>query len=196
MLPSPPFPLYASLIFFMNLDPLTNYIYHRSIPDLIRWSIIAVLAAAALHRSFGKRRWWKPTLVAALCIWTAAVLITTVFSRDPGGTYALSLVPLHSYLEILGGGSRELLRSNFMNVLLFFPAGILSRLLLTESSSPRRKLAVIAAAFFCFSLSIETMQYFLSVGHFEADDILHNTLGAVSGSALCGWALGNRPPAN
>ena len=47
----------------------------------------------------------SPMLVAALCIWTAAVLITTVFSRDPGGTYALSLVPLHSYLEILNGGS-------------------------------------------------------------------------------------------
>ena len=180
----------------MNLYSLTNYIYHRTIPDLIRWSIIAVLTAAALYRSFGNRRWWKPVLVAVLCIWTAAVLITTVLSRDTGGTYALSLVPLHSYLEILDGGSRELLRSNFMNVLLFFQAGILSRLLLTESSSPRRKLAVIAAAFFCFSLSIETMQYFLSVGHFEADDILHNTLGAVSGSALCGWALGNRPPAN
>ena len=190
----PPFPLCASPVFIMNLDSLTNFIYHQSIPYLIRWSIISVLISAVLYRSFGKRCWWKPVLIATLCIWTAAVLVITVLSRDPGGTYSLSLVPLHSYLEILGGGSPELLRSNFMNMLLFFPAGVQSRLLLTESSSPRRKFTVIAAVFFCSSLSIETTQYLLAVGHFEVDDILHNILGAVGGYVLCGWALGNLPP--
>lgn len=44
-----------------------------------------------------------------------------------------------------------------MNMLLFFPAGILSRFLFPKNYSPRRKFAVMIAVYFCFSLSIETI---------------------------------------
>lgn len=180
----------------MILNRLFNFIYRRSPEELVRWCILAVLCFVLLQRRWGRQRWWKGLLVSGLIVWAGAVLYATLFSRIPRAGYSMSVVPFHSYLEVLGGGSRDLLRSNFMNGYLFFPAGVLCKLLLPERTVPWRKLAVIAAVFFCVSLSVEIMQYHYSVGHFEADDILHNTLGAVGGYALCGWALGNVPPGN
>ncbi len=57
-----------------------------------------------------------------LLVWTIVVAYETVWRRTVRES-AISLVPFDSYLRALE--QPELYRTNFMNVLLFFPGGIL-----------------------------------------------------------------------
>lgn len=110
------------------------------------------------------------------------VLFATLFSRQSAVSHSPNLIPLHSYRELLNGGTRELLRTNFMNVILFYPGGLLLRMLLP--SGRRAVPAWIGTGLLlgCFSLGLEYLQYRLALGTPEIDDVIHNTLGA-----LLGW---------
>jgi glycopeptide antibiotics resistance protein len=88
----------------------------------------------------------------------------------------VSLVPFQCYLTVLQGGEKELIRSAFMNVLLFYPGGILARCL--WKNGPLWKLTLL---FLLGSVAVECCQYGFSVGTAETDDIIHNTLGAFLG---------------
>ena len=100
---------------------------------------------------------------------------------ERGGVYHASWIPLHTYWRVLSGENRELLRSAFMNMLLFYPAGLLLGGLLPSKWSFRKGMLCAAIAFAAFSLTIELNQYLLQLGNAETDDVLHNTLGAVAG---------------
>ena len=86
-------------------------------------------------------------------------------------------IPFHSYREMVATGNREILRSSFMNVVLFYPGGLFLAAILPK----RWRIPVTAVVFCLFSLSIEIMQHSLFLGRGEIDDVLHNTLGAVCG---------------
>ena len=94
---------------------------------------------------------------------------------------------LESYAEVLlltaCGESRELLRSAFMNAVLFFPAGLLLGGLLPGHRSFRWQLVCAVICFGLISLGIELTQFFNRLGNAEFDDVLHNTLGAAAGLA-------------
>lgn len=64
-----------------------------------------------------------------------------------------------------------------MNVVLFYPAGLLLAAVLPK----RWRFPVTAVVFVLFSLSIEIAQHSLFLGRGEIDDVLHNTLGAMLG---------------
>ena len=57
-------------------------------------------------------------------LWVGAVAYFTVLSREPGVPSDFGAL-FRSYHQVLAGGNPELLRSNFMNILLFFPGGLL-----------------------------------------------------------------------
>ena len=120
-----------------------------------------------------------------LFLWGIAVLYVTVLSRSGGAYGSFRLVPLHSYREVISTGNREILRSSFMNVLLFFPAGLMGAVLLPRSRRSNLWLILAAAL---FSLAIELLQFRLSLGNAEMDDILHNTLGTLLGVGAYGLA--------
>lgn len=170
------------------ISSFVDWIYQRSFFFLIQWGIVVILCLVCLYRSCRDRMWWRPLQAAVLFVWFAAVLYVTLLSRENGGNYSISLIPFHSYLELLQGGTRELLRSNFMNAYLFFPAGAAIFLLCPSRWSTWKRGASTVLICACLSLSIESLQYLLVRGHFEMDDILHNTLGAAAGCALCGIA--------
>jgi glycopeptide antibiotics resistance protein len=70
-----------------------------------------------------------------------------------------------------------------MNVLLFFPAGLLAGGLLCRDNHVWARCLAFVVLIALFSTTIELLQFYLHLGNGEIDDILHNTLGAWLG--LC-----------
>ena len=79
----------------------------------------------------------------------------------------------------------ELLRSNFMNVALFFPAGLAACELLPKGWRCRKKLFFIGVLFLFLSAGIEFCQFCFALGQAETDDVIHNVLGAITGALVC-----------
>ena len=154
-------------------------IYRMSPMLLCVLCAMAALWLCLLERRLCRRSWWRKLLGSLLLLWTMVVLYATVVSRSVGSYGSFEIVPLHSYREVLETGKQEILRSSFMNALLFFPAGLLGAVLL-----PRRKILWLVLGLAVFSLTIELLQFRFSLGNAEIDDILHNTLGAWLGTAL------------
>ena len=146
---------------------------------------LCVLCAAAalgfglLERRMRRRSWWRRMLVGLLFGWAVAVLYATVLNRGGGAQGSFELVPLHSYREVIATGHREILRSSFMHVLLFFPAGLLGAALLPRIRGRALWLVLMAAV---FSLTVEWLQFRFALGNAEADDVFHNALGALLGA--------------
>ena len=105
----------------------------------------------------------------------AAVLWITLYSRIGDG-YRSFLWPLHSYVEILKGEWRPLLE-NIGNIALFIPLGVALK---WSGVKDVKKAGLLA------SLLIEVLQFTFTLGTFECDDLIHNTLGAVIGA----WCVG------
>lgn len=159
-------------------------IYCLSGTELLACCIVGLLGYHALYQRWAQKRWWRTGSVLMLILWAAAVFCATVLGREGGQSGIFQMIPFHSYRDLLAGGSREILRSNFMNVLLFFPAGLLFAGLLPRRWTFAKKLACTMPVFFLFSLGIELAQFTLGLGLGETDDILHNTLGVLLGVAV------------
>ena len=117
-----------------------------------------------------------------MTIWVAATLWITIFSRSPEPAYSPEVIPFHSYRKLFATGITEIIRSNFMNVALFYPAGLLISSLLPENWSRIQKILFSGILLASFSFMIEYIQFLYALGEPEIDDVLHNTLGAVCGT--------------
>ena len=167
------------------MKKLYLWFYCLKFTDVALLILVGTVFFAWLQWKYGSRRFWKPGLGAALLLWLLAVVWSTLLSRgaEPMSEPA-SWMPLHSYWAVLHGANIELLRANFMNVVLLYPAGLLAASLLPQRKKQLQTAAGIAAIFFLLSLCIELWQYRFALGYPETDDILHNTLGAFLGA----WA--------
>lgn len=159
------------------IGQIINWVYCLPIRDAVAVALLISGGFFGLQYHFGCRRWWKSVTVMLLICWAGAVLACTVLDRSEEGATA-SLIPLQTYVTVYQGGSEELLRSAFMNVLLFYPGG-----LLLLSVFPKWKWWLVAAGFVAASVGIELCQYCFRLGYAEVDDVLHNTLGALLGIA-------------
>lgn len=167
----------------MNISRLFWWVYQLPPVSMIGILLTYTLMFLRLNRRLQKRLWWRAGIIALLSLWVFAALWTTILNRRSGTDIALLLVPFHSYREFLDTANLEILRSSFMNVALFYPAGLLLAALLPK----QRRAAVTIAVLAVFSLSIELVQYFQLLGRAEIDDVIHNTLGAVLGAASIRW---------
>lgn len=163
------------------IDRFFIYIYQLGYKELICFGIMFLLTFHELRQRFGQDPWFLKICRAALLIWAAVVLHTTVWSRNGGGEYHVQWIPFHSYRAVLTGGNPEILRSNFMNVLLFFPVGLLFAGQMSRHGTFGKHLVSTVLVFSLFSLGIELAQFSLGLGMGEVDDVLHNTLGAMLG---------------
>ena len=161
----------------MSLSMLFWWIYQLPPADLILILLACMTSFLWLHRQMEGLRWRRGFLMAVLLVWAAAAVYVTLLNRGGGTMGGFQWVPFHSYTEVLAGGNREILRSSFMNVVLFYPAGLLLAAVLPK----RWRVLITVAVLGIFSLSIEIVQHALSLGRGEIDDVLHNTLGAVIG---------------
>lgn len=69
-----------------------------------------------------------------------------------------------------------------MNTVLFYPAGLIIAALFPERWPLWTKSLTALMLGFIFSRNIEYYQYYLAVGLPQADDVIHNTAGALLGS--------------
>lgn len=166
----------------MFIQNLFLWVYCMPISQMMLLTVLVTVLLLILHHRLRRRWWWNAGLAIVLLGGVFVVVYQTVLSRSPGQFQAPVFIPFHSYLQVLQGGNPELLRSNLMNVLLFFPLGMCAALLLSRWNSPGRKILLITCCFCCLSCSIEYAQIRYGLGLGELDDILHNTLGAFLGA--------------
>ena len=127
---------------------------------------------------------WKLFVWIVLFLSFALVFFSTVSDRTTGNTLDYNLIPFHSYRAVMNGDNPEILRSNFMNAVLFYPAGLLTASLLPDKLPRLSRLLLTVLLYSFMSAGIEYLQYRYSLGNVEIDDIIHNTLGAFFGSLL------------
>ena len=122
--------------------------------------------------------------------WLAVILYATLGHRSEcDNRMEPQLIPLYSYYLVLHGGNPEIFRSNFMNVLLFWPVGLLGCELLPRKWNCSWKLLAAFAAGISLCVTIEYCQYSLALGLAETDDVIHNTTGALLGALASGISL-------
>ena len=168
----------------MIVQAVFSWIYHMSFPGAALLLAVCTGVFFALRERFG-RRLWRPAVAALLAVWAAAVLTQTVLARAPGAVQAPVWTPFQSYLDALGdGGQRELLRSDFMNAVLFYPGGLLLAALLPERWRPALRFALALGALAALSAAIEAAQLRCGLGLAQTDDVIHNALGAAAGAAV------------
>lgn len=136
-----------------------------------------MLLGTIAYRQLVPRKIRYPAALLLFGCAVAVILCATLGRREQGGG-APVVIPFYSYYAAFSGGQWELLRECFMNVALFYPAGLLVWELLPRK---RTKTWPLVLGFTLLSLGIEGMQYRLSLGLPEMDDVIHNTLGALLG---------------
>ncbi len=155
--------------------------YCLPIRDILVLLAVATWCFLRLQDRFHARIWWKLFLLSCLLGSVAVVLHQTVWNRGGASENILYLIPFHSYREVLRGGNPEILRSNFMNVVLFYPAGLLAASLLPRKWSGWIRVILPFLAFAGLSIGVEYFQYSNVAGLAEIDDVIHNGLGALLG---------------
>ena len=165
------------------LELIYLQIYRLPLHLLILYCVFTALVFCALYHRFVERSWLRPCLWLMMIAWFASVLWVTLLSRGTSNTYEAYWIPLYSYWVLFSGDNPEILRSNLMNAVLFYPAGLLCCSLCPQSLRSRKGILLTVLHFMLFSLAIELSQYWLHRGFCEIDDVLHNTLGAGIGFA-------------
>ena len=150
------------------------WIYCLPLEQAFLLALIATGAFLWLRHRYEDHRWWRWVLIGLLLCWLAVVLGQTVVRKSSDGNDALSLLPFRCYITVLQGGEKELIRSAFMNMLLFYPGGLILR-------SLWKQWGTLLLIFFLGSALIELCQYGWNLGTAETDDVIHNTLGAALG---------------
>ena len=152
--------------------------------------VLSGTALLALACDRFRPKWLLRTvLIGLLTLWAAAVLYTTLGIRTPSDPKPACWIPFQSYRNVYHGANPELLRSNFMNVLLFFPAGALLAALVRNTKKHRLLAAFGVILLGLFSFGIELMQMRYHLGWPEADDVVHNLIGAWMGIVVCRFLM-------
>ncbi len=134
-----------------------------------------------------KARWgqtlgWRWGMAVLLLLCLGLILCATLRGRAADQMPQWLALPLHSYWTVLRGGDPELLRSNFMNLVLFVPAGLTALGVLPEAWSGKRRILMVCGVLLLVSLGIEICQYHYGLGQADVDDVIHNALGAWLGA--------------
>ena len=116
----------------------------------------------------------------------AVTLGENAIRGEGGGLHLVPFVVLRKYLN--GEKSLEYLLINYVgNILLFFPLGLLA-------PAAMKKPGFLKTLLFGFLLSvfIECLQFFLSRGYTDIDDILTNVAGAALGAVVFLYIFGGK----
>jgi glycopeptide antibiotics resistance protein len=117
---------------------------------------------------------------AVFVLYIAFLLKLLLFSRVPGSTRSLNLVPFASISDYLFNGSAPVKRFAIGNVLgnvvAFVPLGAVLPLL-RRKTGLWTNLGIVV----CASVTVEILQGILGVGASDIDDVILNTLGGLVG---------------
>ena len=104
------------------------------------------------------------------------ILYITVFTRTKG-EYSADFMPFVIFKK--ASQQKEFYREMVMNVFLFFPFGLTLPFIFKKHNFKTAAAVVIWGLI--LSSAVEFTQYYFSLGNFETDDIICNTLGAAIG---------------
>ena len=162
------------------------WFYCLSITDAILLVIVVSAGYLILRQWLENKRFWRPVIALLFLAWLVVIAVATLTDRTPGLIPTEpELIPFHSHRAVMAGGNKEILRSNFMNVVLFYPAGLFACELLPKSWSRAKRVILVAVLFALISAGIEFCQYHFALGQAEVDDVIHNALGAFIGALVC-----------
>ena len=168
------------------LPAILTWFYCLSITKAALLVLAVSMVYLVLHHYLNKKNVWRAAVVFLCLAWIIVIVAATLTDRPPGTNPAEpELLPFHSYRTVMAGENPELLRSNFMNAVLFYPAGLLGCDVLPGSWSRKWRVFVVVAFCGLLSLGIECAQYLFALGQAEVDDVIHNGLGALLGGTFC-----------
>ncbi len=149
--------------------------------ETISFAVVFLAVAAVLIVLLRKRKIVLSQLISGLLfvMYLAIVFASTVFTRNPDGIYHYELVPFWSWREVLNGNS-YMLTEIVLNIILFYPVGILLPVMLHRKIKWWQGLL----AGILISSVIEITQLVSCRGLFEWDDMIHNGLGCMAGCLL------------
>lgn len=174
----------------MTISNLLRWIYCLDLADLTMLLLGCSGVFCLVRKRFSQVRLWKWLVAFLVIVFSAAAVVATLGTRTGGSHFEINLIPFHSYREVMAGGTREIYRSNFMNAVLFYPAGMLAAALLPEKWPGWCRILLVVVFYSLLSAGIEYVQYTYALGRCEIDDVIHNALGALAGSV----ALFGLPP--
>ncbi len=128
---------------------------------------------------------WKIFNLFLFVIWMICIIYITIFVRNTE-VCEINLIPFHSIIDVINGKNIELLRTSWMNCLLFVPGSMWLNYILSKKN--RKKLIFQIMFFILLSICIEFVQGYFKLGVVEVDDVIHNTFGALIGSTASLWS--------
>ncbi len=149
--------------------------------------VILLVGFASFVFLICKKRWekeklWCSMISALTVLWLFLIFYATLGNRSVELQNGVHMIPLYSYYLVIQGAESEILRSAFMNVVLFYPAGLLAGAVGLQRWKAWKRILLLTAAGCCMSILIEVVQYSWQLGLAEVDDIIHNTLGTAIGA--------------
>lgn len=161
------------------------WFYCLDIPDVLGLVLLATMGFGLLRHRYGGWKYWKTVAVLLFVCWVAVVLLGTLGNRTSAEEASRPvLIPFYSYYLAAAVGPVERYRVNLMNVILFYPAGLLGCGLLPKRWKAGRRIMLITVLFALVSIGIECCQYYFRLGLVETDDVIHNTLGVLLGAIV------------
>lgn len=163
------------------LRSIFRWFYCLDIPEVLLILVIATGAFVLVNERYRGMPRWRWMVAVLLICWIGAAGYATLGIRNDTQIVQVNLELFHSYSEVRNGGNPEIYRSNFMNVVLFYPAGLLAASLLPKKWPGWCRCMLVVLVLATMSVGIEFLQYRYALGRCEIDDVIHNTAGALLG---------------
>ena len=165
----------------------TEYNNPWSSREILFFSCILLLTVIIVYQCVHREKINKLQALAILAevIFLGIVFASTVFTRT-GSVRQYELAPFWSWRDIIRYHDRQLLKENFLNCILLFPAGALLPLIMNHKVKWQHALAFGVLV----SAVIESSQLIMMRGLFEWDDMIHNGLGCMIGCVIVNRIIG------
>lgn len=167
------------------------WFYCLPVVDAILLVVFASLIFLMCKKQWEKMRVWSWTTSGLIVLWLLAIFYVTLGNRDADLQTSVHMIPLYSYYVTFKGNDPEILRSCFMNIILFYPVGLLAGAVYLQRWKIEKRILLLAVIGGCMSILIEVIQYSWQLGLAEVDDVIHNTLGTVIGAWIGSLRLQN-----
>ena len=151
----------------------------EQVPEVVFWTLLAIfgIGMTALVWSRGLREGLRMSSVLLLLEWVFVILGITLFFREERLERAVNLIPLNSYYHYAKNTyPMEVAAINILNVVMFFPLGLLLGLGFRKMTWRKVFLLCLVG-----SVLIEILQLIFMRGLCEVDDIIHNVVGCMMG---------------
>ena len=156
-------------------DPIVDFVNDLSIPAALIFAFLVMAVWAVIGAVLKDKA--RSVSIAAAIVGLAAILTITLFSR--------SKTEVNYYLIPFSTLQRakdypHLYGCSVLNMIMFMPLGLSLPFILRGNTAKRVLLTILTG--FLLSLVIEILQFVLSLGFADVDDIITNTTGTAFGS--------------